>query len=410
MGPFDLIDSFGQVGFFGIVFLIGIGFGSVLEMSGFGNSTKLAAQFYFKDLTVLKVMFTAIIVAMTLIFFSSSMGLLDYDNVWVNTTYLFPGIVGGLIMGVGFVIGGFCPGTSLVAMASLKIDGLLFVVGGLFGIFIFGETIDSTFAEFWNSSYMGRFTLPELFDLEPGVVVFIIIIAALVLFAGADKLEEITSGKKSVLSQNKRFKLLTASALSVGALVIMLMGQPDVDQKWEQLDSSIKAKLENRDVFIHPIEMLHVIKGRNTKPILLDLRPEIRFNRFHIVDSENTTLQHVISGSKIKELKEYKNSVVFLISDSESETQKAWKSLTANKVANVYMLEGGINNWQNYFSHHESHERSSTPLKSDFQGNLRKAMGDQHLASNPDFHHYKDVSFQPKVKLQTTKAKSGGCG
>ena len=63
--------------------------------------------------------FTAIIVAMTLIFLTSSLGLLDYNLLWVPPTYLWPGIVGGLIMGVGFIIGGFCPGTSLVAMALL---------------------------------------------------------------------------------------------------------------------------------------------------------------------------------------------------------------------------------------------------------------------------------------------------
>ena len=48
--------------------LIGFAFGFTLEMSGFGNSRKLAAQFYFTDLTVLKVMFTAIVTSMVLLF------------------------------------------------------------------------------------------------------------------------------------------------------------------------------------------------------------------------------------------------------------------------------------------------------------------------------------------------------
>ena len=107
-----------------IFLLIGFGFGYVLESSGFAHSPKLAAQFYFKDMTVLKVMFTGIIVAMVLIFGSTAFGWLDYRLIWVNPTYLWPGIVGGLIMGVGFIVGGFCPGTSLVAMATGKIDGM----------------------------------------------------------------------------------------------------------------------------------------------------------------------------------------------------------------------------------------------------------------------------------------------
>ncbi len=60
--------------------LIGFAFGFVLEMSGFGNSRKLAAQFYFKDLTVLKVMFTAVITAMTLLFLAVGLGILDYSQ------------------------------------------------------------------------------------------------------------------------------------------------------------------------------------------------------------------------------------------------------------------------------------------------------------------------------------------
>jgi beta-glucuronidase len=42
-------------------------------------------------------------------------------------------------MGVGFVVGGFCPGTSVCGAAVGKIDGMVFVLGGLFGILIFGD-------------------------------------------------------------------------------------------------------------------------------------------------------------------------------------------------------------------------------------------------------------------------------
>src|SRR5512144_1732104 len=119
--------------------LIGFGFGFTLEMSGFGNSQKLAAQFYFKDLTVLKVMFTAIIVAMVLTFTMAGLGVLDFNQVWVNPTYIWSGVLGGLIMGVGFIIGGFCPTTSLAAASTGKIDGIFFVGGGFFGAFLFSE-------------------------------------------------------------------------------------------------------------------------------------------------------------------------------------------------------------------------------------------------------------------------------
>jgi hypothetical protein len=86
---------------------IGVGFGFALERAGFGNSRKLAAQFYLHDMTVLKVMFTAIIVAMVLVFWASALMRLDFGRVFVNPTYLWPGIIGGLLLGVGFIIGGY---------------------------------------------------------------------------------------------------------------------------------------------------------------------------------------------------------------------------------------------------------------------------------------------------------------
>src|SRR5512134_1164057 len=113
--------------------VIGFAFGYTLETAGFGDSRKLAAQFYFKELTVLKVMFTAIAVAMTLTFGAVGLGYLDFNQVWVNPTYLASGVVGGLIMGVGFIVGGFCPGTSIVGAATGKIDAMFYLLGGFFG-------------------------------------------------------------------------------------------------------------------------------------------------------------------------------------------------------------------------------------------------------------------------------------
>ena len=167
--------------YFLVFLLIGMAFGAILEMSGFGDSRKLAAQFYFKDMTVLKVMFTAIVVAAVLIFLSSSLGLLNYDRLWVNPTYLYPGIVGGLIMGVGFIVGGFCPGTSLVAAATLKLDGIVFVLGGLFGVWAFGESVGS-FEDFFNSSFYGRLTVFDWLGTSAGVVVLLLTLMALAMF------------------------------------------------------------------------------------------------------------------------------------------------------------------------------------------------------------------------------------
>ncbi len=180
---------FGEQSGFVIAFIIGILFGFTLERAGFGSSRKLAAQFYFRDMTVLKVMFTAIIVAMTGLLYLNLTDVLDLSLVSLNPTYLWPQIAGGAIMGAGFVIGGYCPGTSLVASATGKIDGIVYVAGALFGMLVYGEAypLYQTFAE---SGAMGERTLSDWLHLSPGVVGFLVILMALGMFYGAELLEK----------------------------------------------------------------------------------------------------------------------------------------------------------------------------------------------------------------------------
>src|SRR5512143_3593627 len=167
--------------------LIGFAFGFTLEMSGFGDSRKLAAQFYFTELTVLKVMFTAIVTAMVLLFGAVGLGILDFSQVWVNTTYIWSGVLGGLIMGVGFIIGGFCPTTSLASASTGKIDGMLFMLGGFGGAFLFGET--ERYFDHWynNAGYYGRLTLDQALGVSAPALVLIIVLVALAMFWGSEQ-------------------------------------------------------------------------------------------------------------------------------------------------------------------------------------------------------------------------------
>jgi hypothetical protein len=194
MAPYEMTATFGTSGSYFIYLAIGFAFGFILESSGFGDSRRLAAQFYFRELRVVKVMFTAIVVAMLLVFWASALGLLDYDDIMVKETWLWPGIVGGLIMGVGFILGGYCPGTSLVSVATLKVDGMFFLLGHVVGVLAFGESV-GYINEFWNSSYMGRFILPELLGLDTDVVVLLVVCLALVMFLGFGWIQRIIYGR-----------------------------------------------------------------------------------------------------------------------------------------------------------------------------------------------------------------------
>lgn len=168
-----------------IAFIIGIGFGFALERGGFGSARILAAQFYFSNMRVLKVMFTAIVTAMLGVYYLSIIGFVDLSLIYISETYILPQVIGGLILGIGFVIGGYCPGTSVVSFATGKMDGLMYILGVMFGIFIFGE-IFPFITDFYYSTNMGSITLPEFFHLSYGMVVFLVIIMAVGAFAAAE--------------------------------------------------------------------------------------------------------------------------------------------------------------------------------------------------------------------------------
>lgn len=193
--PFFKFGLFGDDVSLIVAFFIGIGFGFFLERGGFGSSVKLAAQFYFTDMTVLKVMFTAIVTAMVGLFYLSWIGFVDLSQVYVSTTFLVPQMLGGVILGIGFVIAGYCPGTSIVGAATGRLDGVACVLGLFAGIFVFGEAFP-LFSDFYVSTNLGRLTLPEVFNMSYGMVVFLVVAMAVGAFYTAEWAERKFGGKK----------------------------------------------------------------------------------------------------------------------------------------------------------------------------------------------------------------------
>jgi len=189
-----------KYGFFGdelslvVAFVLGIGFGFCLERAGFGSARKLAAQFYLYDMSVFKVMFTAIVTAMLGVTYLGWIGWLDLSQVYLVPTFLGPQILGGLVLGVGFVVGGYCPGTSAAAVATGRVDGMLYASGIFAGTFVYAEVYPWIKA-FVNSNEMGQVTLPEVLGLPWGVIVFVVVVIAVAGFWGAGKVERWIGGR-----------------------------------------------------------------------------------------------------------------------------------------------------------------------------------------------------------------------
>lgn len=405
--PLPLEQLLGQWPSFLVYLVIGFAFGSVLEMAGFGVSTKLAAQFYFKELTVLKVMFGGIITAMVLIFLATGLGLLDYNLVYVNTTYLWPGIVGGLIMGFGFILGGFCPGTALVSAATLKIDGILFTAGAFFGIFIFGETV-SGFEDFWNSSYMGRVTLMDALNTSTGVIVVGVMVMAILAFIGAE-IAEYYIGKKQ---QRRPRWYIGLAALGLGlAVSVAIIGQPTNEDRWNAIAPDKQPLLELRTAFAHPGEVLSYMNDRKIVTMLIDVRSEADFNLFHLRDARNVPVSEL--GEVVEEFNAMPdNGVVFVMSNDETEAVTAWKYLVAEGVVNVYILEGGINNWLTVFGEEELNTVALKPAHGDDELGyvFPIAYGSTHPAATPHADRYA-LEYESHVVLNIKRGPTaGGCG
>ena len=164
-----------------IGFLIGIGFGFLLEAAGFTSTRKLAGVFYGYDATVIKVFFTAALTALIGLFILHFMGWIDLTATFFPKTFWIPTLIGGAIMGAGFVIGGFCPGTSLSAAATGKIDAMVFIVGVLIGIFGFIFTYDS-WAGLRKSGNMGVVNITKWLGINEGVFIFLFVVVAAITF------------------------------------------------------------------------------------------------------------------------------------------------------------------------------------------------------------------------------------
>ena len=181
MGPLSTMHTIPEWLNITIALLIGTGFGFSLEQAGFSSSRKLVGMFYGYDTTVIKVFFTAALVALVGSQFLSYFGLLNLNQVFVNEFYVSASIVGGIIMGAGFIMGGFCPGTGLSAMSIGKIDAMAYVAGGLAGAFLFAETYPyiQTLA---NGSYKGALQIDKALGIPTGIFILLLIAAAAVMF------------------------------------------------------------------------------------------------------------------------------------------------------------------------------------------------------------------------------------
>lgn len=259
--PLYMNDFFGH--HTGLVFgaLLGFAFGFVLERSGFGRATVLAAQFYFTDMRVLKVMFTAIVTALLGMTILSGVGVLDISAIAVPHTYLWPQLFGGLVLGMGFIVSGYCPGTGAVAMASGKLDGLLTIFGVMLGSILFGLGYP-LYESFYHSGDLGVLRFSGLLGIPQPFLALGVTLMAIGAFVGGEKLENIfTNGNAPDRAPVIRRRVFAGlAALGAVGLVTLLVSQPQT------------AHSERRLGTITPVDFAQMAIESPTGYFLVDLR------------------------------------------------------------------------------------------------------------------------------------------
>lgn len=219
--PLYPLDAFGYEAGLVAGTLIGFAFGFVLERSGFGRAPVLAAQFYFVDTRVLKVMFTSIVTALLGTTILAGAGVLDVALLTVPETFLWAQIAGGLLLGVGFIVSGYCPGTAVVSAGSGNVDGWMTILGVMAGSLLYGA-FHPWLADIEAAGAMGVVRLPDLLGVPQALLAAGVAMMAIGMFFGGEALERIFARSRG--ADGPPLSTVTRNRVFVGLGIAVLGG------------------------------------------------------------------------------------------------------------------------------------------------------------------------------------------
>lgn len=164
-----------------IALIVGVFFGISLNKAGLTKYHKIVNIYRFTDMTVLKFMMTALVVAMAGLYALRGLGLITFPN--IPATYVVGNLVGGIVFGVGMALSGYCPGTAAAGAGEGKLD---YLVPGLLGFFvgavIYGLTYQQVFPAISALANFGNTTMPDLWNISPFLTILAFALMSLLLF------------------------------------------------------------------------------------------------------------------------------------------------------------------------------------------------------------------------------------
>ena len=396
MGPFvpDLIPE--QLNLV-VALILGVAFGYVLEQAGFSSSRRLAGLFYGYDFTVLRVFFTAATTAMAGVVLLAHFGLLDLEAIYVNPTWLGPAVVGGAIMGVGFLLGGYCPGTSLCAAAIGKVDALFFVLGGALGVLGFGEAYPALH-HFYESGSLGPILVFDSLGVSRGVFAALLIAIAVVAFGVTTWVERRVAGPAAPSAAFSRGRHLAAGIAFV-VLGVWLAMLPD------RRDVLVARVSDPQYAAMHPVttmepdELAFRIVDHEPSLRIIDLRDPKAFERLSLPGSKNLALAGLLGKDGIA-LFGPQHIKKVIVAASEDQERRACLLARAVGYENVVALRGGFPTFQElYLGEPAARASDETTVEARFRAAAHKDIA-QLIASARD---------AAKPKLTAKKKIVGGC-
>jgi rhodanese-related sulfurtransferase len=361
MGPLvpDIISNeFNLV----IAFLVGIGFGFSLEQAGFSSSKKLVGLFYGYDFTVLKVFFTAGVVALIGVLILAHFGLLDLQIIYINPTFLWSAIVGGLIMGAGFVIGGFCPGTSVCAAAVGKIDALAFIFGSFLGILIFTEGY-SLFEDLYKAENWGAVRMDQFFNISPELFALLLTLVAVLVFMMVTMIENKVNKRETTFSFNSVRPYIVAVVIPFIFISIMSFTPDREEYILQQIaEARQQKKCEVREISADKLayELVH----NHYKINLIDVRTKQKFDAYHLPLSINIPLDQMMN----REWEDYftqKHKINIFYADDDTTAKKACILAKFLGKSDNYILRESAEEFKNLFFTIEPPSKDATKQEFD---------------------------------------------
>lgn len=389
-------------------FVIGLGFGYVLEQGGFSNSRKLAGVFYGYDFVVLRVFFTAAITAAIGLLLFNYLGWVNYDLLYINPTFLWSALVGGVIMGFGFILGGFCPGTSMVAAVIGKIDAMVFVLGLMIGIFIFGSFYED-FAPLYTGENLGSIFIFDTLGMQRDWFVFLLVLVALAAFIITRKIEDKVNGLQP---DNKLFApLYTGPVLIMLVAAVVVLWLPESPRaKWFETNAeTVLQEAADGHQFVMTEELAYkLLNPKENNYLLVDVRGDEAFAEFTLPGSVHIPADKVLDLGYNKMLSESKKPILFF-GFSDTEASRAWLSLRRAGLTDVFVLKGGLNQFFEtiFFAETQTNTIQEMPVfEARFIERAREAFQSGEAAEKINV---KAKPVTTIVEMEAPPAGQGGC-